>query len=100
MADVKKNKKDIKCKINNGHWSLSAWWQAHERRFKYLSETVKAVLCVRASNASCERSFSTCTNTITKIHNMFDGDSVEALTFLKNHYEYLPKDLSDVDTET
>ena len=98
------NIKDI---IDKGDWSLSAWWKAHESRFKYLSETVKAVLCVRASNASCERSFSTCTNTITKSHNMLDPDTVQALSFLKNNYEYLPKDvtvtdlqdLSDVDTE-
>ena len=57
-----------------------------------MSETVKAVLCVRASNASCERIFLTYTNTITKFHNMFDNDSVEALTFLKNNYKYLPED--------
>ena len=33
----------IKYKIDNGDWSLSAFWKAHESRFKYLSETVKAI---------------------------------------------------------
>ena len=33
----------IKYKIDKGDWSLSAFWKAHESRFKYLSETVKAI---------------------------------------------------------
>ena len=57
------------------------------------------MLCVRASSASCERSFSTCTNTITKRHNKLDPDTVQALSFQKNNYEYLPKDVTETDLQ-
>ena len=47
------------------------------------------------------------TNTITKSHNMLNHGTLQVLSFLKNSYEYLTKDvtvtdlqdLSDVDTE-
>ena len=77
--------------VKNKTWDLPNWWKYHALQFKYLSETVKAILCTPASSTNCERCFSTCTNLITKQRNRLTPDTVEKVTFLKDNFKYYPK---------
>jgi len=43
--------------VKNKTWDLPNWWKNHVLQFKYLSETVKAILCTSASSTNCERCF-------------------------------------------
>ena len=43
--------------VKNKTWDLPNWWKNHALQFKYLSETVKAILYTPASSTNCERCF-------------------------------------------
>ena len=88
---VLSQRKSLANEVKNKTWDLANWWKHHAVQFKYLSETVKAILCTPASSTNCERCFSTCTLLITKQRNRLSPDTVEKVTFLKDNFKYYPK---------
>ena len=80
-------KRNVKIK----KWNVSEWWLTHSSKFPLLSRAIKAILCVPASSANCERCFSTCTDLITKRHNCLKPETVKKLTFLKDNLQHIPE---------
>ena len=62
---VLQNQKEIYSQVDEG-FDVSKWWGQHHEKFPKLSHVVKNVLCIPATSANCERSFSSLTDVVTK----------------------------------
>lgn len=60
------------------------WWGRNENAYPYISKLAKQLLCIPASSAASERTFSSSGNTLTKKRNRLDPEMVRELVFLKD----------------
>jgi len=51
---------------------------------------VKAILCIPATSANCERAFSTLTDVVTRKRNRLKWDTTHKLTFCKHNIALIP----------
>ena len=56
------------------------WWKKHSEDYPLLSQIAKCILCIPASSATFERSFSAAGLVLTPLRNGLDGDTSMKLT--------------------
>ena len=56
-------------------FDVSKWWAKHHERLPKMALVVKAILCIPATSANCERAFSTLTDVVTKKRNRLKGST-------------------------
>ena len=71
-------------------FDVSKWWAKHHERLPKMALVVKAILCIPATSANCERAFSTLTDVVTKKRNRLKGDTTHKLTFCKHNLALMP----------
>jgi len=73
----------------NSNVDVMKWWQQHEKTFPVMAAMAKIYLAIPASQASCERSFSTARRICTEIRTSLSPSNVEKLTVLKQNTKLL-----------
>ena len=67
------------------------WWQKHETNLPLLSHFAKQILCIPASSASSERTFSAAGNIVTAKRYNLDPKTTEMLTFCQQNWKVLKR---------
>jgi hypothetical protein len=65
------------------------WWKRHQLILPILSKLAKAILCIQATSASCERLFSKCGLTIARDRARLTADNAADLVFLKTSWQFI-----------
>ena len=71
-------------------FDVAKWWNTYHRRFPHLAIAVKNLMCIPATSANCERSFSTLTDVITHKRHSLSADTTHMLTFIKHNLDIVP----------
>ena len=71
-------------------FDVAKWWNNNHNRFPLLSIAVKNIMCIPATSANCERSFSTLTDVITQKRHSLSAETTHRLTFIKHNLKFVP----------
>ena len=61
------------------------WWQIHENEFPRISRLAKKYLCIPASSATSERTFSKSGQLISKLRSRLNPSLVDKIVFLNRN---------------
>lgn len=62
--------------------NILQWWRSHEKDFPLLNQLGREILCIPASNASCERAFSSAKRVLEDRRSNLKGENIDAVLFL------------------
>ncbi|KAL1493817.1 hypothetical protein ABEB36_009503 [Hypothenemus hampei] len=74
---------------NNINGDILKWWQQNEKKYPLLSNFARKVLCIPASSAASERSFSLANRVLEERRSNLKGENLDAILFLHSKHKNL-----------